>query len=577
MVEPGQSAAPGQLDFGDERLLAAETALARAEWQALVFARRPRRLALLQLRAPWPLRRVRISVLRNHAVEPTMSVLRGFLAYAGYEPDLMVGGYDDAMMAIPAVEADVHVIWVDTSRYVSDRDLDWIAWFAQRLHSLRGALRGPIIVVGAANDLPLADRFNGMLAEQAAGLPDVHVFPLAGLAETMGPEWREPRLSEMGTQVSGGAATLIAQHLGLQWIPALLRPRLKTIILDLDNTLVGGVLAEDGVAGVDTSGGYARIRLRLTELQAAGLLLALVSKNDPSDVERLFAERPELRAARGLFAVVGASWRSKAESVASIIDNLGFGTDSALIVDDNPGEIAAMAVTLGDPWFVLARDPDMTARALELHPGLLALRQDDHARSRGADAVAAEARASEQRSAPDPLAYIASLQVRIVLRLNPVADRSRLSELTRKTNQFNTTLRRFSEVDVDGYLRRPDACVVSVRLRDRLSDSGTIAGIFARREADVAVIDEIALSCRALGRGLEDAMLAKALSGIASHLGVERLRMPLVDGPRNIPARSWADRATAVTVDGDREVAIATALASTDGLPVEMSWESSAD
>jgi FkbH-like protein len=559
-------------------LLAADFALARAEWQHDVFARRPRRLALLQLHAPWPLQRLRISVLRNHAVEATMSVLRAFLAYSGYEADVAISGYDDALTNSPSLDADVHLIWVDVSRYASDRDRDVTGWFAQRLRSLRDALRGSILVVGAAHGVPLADRFNAMLAHEADSLPDVFVFPLAQLTETMGPEFSERRSSEMGTQVSGTGATVIAQHLGLQWIPALLRPRLKALIVDLDHTLVGGVLAEDGIAELDASGGYARLRSRLLELHDDGLLLALVSKNDPGDVERLFAERSELREIRSAFVAVEASWRSKAASVALIIDRLGFGTDSALIVDDNAGEIAAMAAALGDPWFVLARDPDLTTRALELHPGLLAPRRDEHARSRGADVVAAERRVSDRRSAPDPRAYVASLHVRMGLRLNPVADRSRLSELTRKTNQFNTSLRRFSEVDVDEYLHSSDRCVVSVRLRDRVSDSGTIAGVFARRQGDSAIIDVIAVSCRALGRGLEGVMLAEALGGIARHLGIERVLVPIIEGPRNHPARSWANATTARVTDGIREIASAGTLAATAGsLPVELHWEADDD
>jgi FkbH-like protein len=573
MTGAGSAASLGRGGRADE-LPAADIAMARAEWQDVVFARRPRRLALLQLQAPWPLRRIRISVLRNHAVETTMSVLRGFLAYAGYEPEWALSAYDDALTFPPDVEADVHVVWVDISRYSTDGGRDTAAWFAQRLSALRRDLRGPIIVMDAPPDVQIADHFNAMLNVEAARLPDVHVFPLSTLAERIGPDVSEGRASEIGTRISGTGAAVIAQHLGLQWIPAVLRPRLKTIIVDLDNTLIGGVLAEDGVQGVDIAGGYAGLRELLLALQAGGLLLALVSKNDPRDVERLFTERSSLRALRSAFVAVEAGWRAKAESVAITLAHLGFGTDSALIVDDNPGEIAAMAAALGDPWFVLARDPDATMRALHLHPGLLALRKDELAPSRGADLVAAERRSAEASTAPDPRVYVASLQVRVDLRMNPAADRSRLSELSRKTNQFNTTLRWFSEVDVDEYLRSADRCVVSVRLRDRLSDSGTIAAIFARRASNAAVIDEIAVSCRALGRALEPIILAEVLDRIAGHLEVGRLQVPFVAGPRNSPARAWVDEATVLLGDGSREVASLSILRTiARSLPVELCWE----
>jgi FkbH-like protein len=161
--------------------------------------------------------------------------------------------------------------------------------------------------------------------------------------------------------------------------------------------------------------------------------------------------------------------------------------------------------------------------------------------------------------------------------MNPSADRSRLSELSRKTNQFNTTLTWFSEADVDDYLRGSERCVVSVRLRDRLSDSGTIAAVFARRVADAAVIDEIAISCRALGRALEPILLAEVLGRIARHLDVGRIQVPFVTGPRNGPARGWLDEATVLNGDGVREIAsVITLDAITARLPVELRWRDDA-
>jgi FkbH-like protein len=547
----------------------ADIAMARAEWQDVVFASRPRRLAVLGLHAEWPLRRIRVSVLRNHAVETTMSVLRGFLAYAGYEPVLAMSGYDDALSTAPDVDADVHVVWVDTSRYADTRGI--ADWFAERLTALRRAVRGPIIVVDALCDVPIADRFNAMLSLEAARLPDVHIFPLSRLMGEPGGEFRDTRVAETGTSISGAGATLIGQHLGLRWLPAVMRPRLKAIIVDLDNTLVGGVLGEDGVAGVDIAGGYELLRARLLELHASGLLLALVSKNDRRDVVRLFEERTGLQEIGSAFFAIEAGWGSKSESVMNIINRLRIGTESALIVDDNAGEIAAMAATLGDPWFVLASDPDVTTRALRLHPGLLALHRDDLADWRGADLAAAERRVSGAKSAADPSAYVASLDIRMDLRLNPLADRTRLSELSRKTNQFNTTLTRFSEAEVDDYLHRADRCVVSARLRDRLSDSGTIAAVFARRVGGVALIDEIAISCRALGRALEPVLLAEVLGRIAGHLEVERIQVRFVEGPRNGPARAWLDAATSVNGEVN-EIASATLVAIAASLPVDVRW-----
>jgi FkbH-like protein len=377
----------------------------------------------------------------------------------------------------------------------------------------------------------------------------------------------------MGTGLSGRQALALCQQLGLRWIPALMEPRLKAIVLDLDNTLVGGVLAEDGVHSVRTSGPYARLRERLLALHHEGVLLTLVSKNDDRDVERLFAERPELTTLREALVSVEAGWHDKADSVREIAARLRIGAESLLVIDDNAGEIAASASSLPQTRFLWAQAPDATALALTLYPGLLNLRRDTLAPDRASDLLAAERRASALRTAADPAEYLASLQVQIRLRADDPADRSRLSELTRKTNQFNTTLTRFSEVDVDDYISRPDRRVVSVRLRDRLSDSGLVGAVFARRQADRVVVDEVAISCRALGRSLETAMLAAALRGVAGQLDVQTVVIPVVTGPRNDPARAWL-AAFAEPAEGDAYLVSVASLAGREsGLPVDIQWE----
>ena len=197
-----------------------------------------------------------------------------------------------------------------------------------------------------------------------------------------------------------------AQHLGLGWIPAMVRPRLKAVVTDLDNTLIGGVLGEDGARDVVTEGGYAQIRERLLQLHREGVLLALVTKNDPVDVARLFAQRAELSELGRAFAVIEASWRSKAEGVQAAAQRLHIDVDSLLVIDDNPGEVAAMAGALRDPWFVVAREPELTTRALALHPGLVAVRHDVLGSKRAADLVAAERRRAELPEAADAPDYL---------------------------------------------------------------------------------------------------------------------------------------------------------------------------
>jgi FkbH-like protein len=503
-----------------------------------------------------------------------MSSLRAFLAYAGYRPELVLSEYDDSLSRPPAAVADVHVVWLDMSRYGTGDGGTVARWLAERVAQLRSALSGPILVVDAGPFVSSLAGFNEAVREAIQGLPDVYVVPLSDIVHGGSDSLVEERALSTGTSVPAWAALNICQHLGLRWIPALMRPRLKAVVLDLDNTLVGGVLAEDGVSKMQTDGPYARLQAQLLRLHREGVLLALVSKNHPTDVEQLFAERSELRPLHQALVAVEAGWGEKASSVRTIAARLRINTDSILTVDDNPGEVAAMASELPGARFLWARTPDATAAALALYPGLLSLRHDGSAAHRAADLVAAARRGEGMQSASDSVSYVVSLDIHVRLAVGQSADRSRLSDLSRKTNQFNTTLVRFSERDVQAYLDNPDRRVVTIRLRDRLSDSGLIGAVFARRHQDTAIIDEIAISCRALGRSLEPAMLGAALGGVAERLQTRILRIPIADGPRNHPARAWLAELGEPVEPGEGVLLAIDALSHRiPHLPVDIRWE----
>jgi FkbH-like protein len=142
--------------------------------------------------------------------------------------------------------------------------------------------------------------------------------------------------------------------------------------------------------------------------------------------------------------------------------------------------------------------------------------------------------------------YLRELQVELIYSLNPMSFRGRLAELSQKTNQFNTGLKRFSEVDVARRLETQGHYTISVRMRDRFSESGIIGAIFARVDDDRLVIDEASVSCRALGRNVESPMIALALAPIIDRFGLRDVAFWFREGFRNLPARVWMTSFTGV-------------------------------
>jgi FkbH-like protein len=138
------------------------------------------------------------------------------------------------------------------------------------------------------------------------------------------------------------------------------------------------------------------------------------------------------------------------------------------------------------------------------------------------------------------------MQIELTYALNPTGSRGRLAELSQKTNQFNTGLQRFSEVQVARRLEAPDHCTISVRMRDRFCDSGIIGAIFAQLDGNRLVIDEVCISCRSLGRNIESPMIALALAPVIDRYGLRNVAFKFREGPRNLPARMWLTSFTGV-------------------------------
>jgi FkbH-like protein len=527
----------------------------RLAWQRQVFAERPRRLDLLRWQATWPLRPVRIRVHRNQPFEFVASVMSPFLAVADLEPSFDIGPYDDALSGVGepgASAADVELLWLDYRRYLECQEPEAIVdWLADRARTLRLASTAPILVVSSAVHSEPASRLNLLLGTALEGIAGSHLVDQAALADEIGEAYTDRRSERFaGSSLSDVAAIETARRFGLVWIPAVLAPRLKAIVLDLDNTLYDGVLGEDEPAALRLSDDRAAVQRRLVELADSGILLAVLSRNEPEDVERLFRERPDFPLQPRKLSAMVASWRPKAEGLTSILDRLRVGADSVLFIDDNPGELAAASDAVPGIVPLHAANAGQALRGLRWYPGLAALRTGREDSIRAADLASTEMRGALQATTSNPLAYLRSLEVRLGFALSPADQLSRIHELSTKTNQFNTGFLRLSEAEVAARLTDRISALVTVSLQDRLSDSGVIGLIVIRTAPESPpVVEEVAISCRALGRGVEDAIIVEALRGALGSLPPDRVRFRFEAGPRNGPARDWLSRVSGLPVE----------------------------
>jgi FkbH-like protein len=302
----------------------------------------------------------------------------------------------------------------------------------------------------------------------------------------------------------------------------------KVLVLDLDNTLWGGVIGDDGVEGIKLGSAspageaFADWQRYIKGLSERGVVLAVCSKNDPTIAATGFAH-PDAVLKRDDFAAFECSWSDKAGGLKRIARTLNVGIDSFVFCDDNPAECELVRQELPEVAVVhMGTDP---ASFIDLFDAghwfdMQAYTSEDLGRAQAY--IARAAALAEQAGATDIGLYLAGLEMKGRLYRPEEADIARVAQLELKTNQFNVTTRRYGEAQIRGFMDRNDAVVLAFRLADRFGDHGLTSTLVAFREDDAMRIDSWLMSCRIFSRSAEPFIL-KGLTDIARGMGAKRL------------------------------------------------------
>lgn len=315
----------------------------------------------------------------------------------------------------------------------------------------------------------------------------------------------------------------------------------RLLVLDLDNTLWGGVLGEDGIEGLALGGdfpgnAYRHFQGVLKELSARGIALAIASKNDETEALAAINTLPHMLIREGDLAGWRIGWSDKSAGVASLAEDLGLGLENIAFIDDNPAERDRMRMALPDVKVIdLPDDPAGYARAVLESPYLSCLSVTSEDRKRAKSYVQKRKLESERTTFADEAAFLRHLQPRVQITPRDARNAQRVQQLIAKTNQFNTTLRRFTAPELDTFEKMGGGVYV-IALADRYSEQENIGVIAVDWGHERAVIDPFLLSCRILGRGVETAVLAW-LVGEARARGIAEVIGKVIEAPRNEPAR----------------------------------------
>lgn len=304
----------------------------------------------------------------------------------------------------------------------------------------------------------------------------------------------------------------------------------KCLVLDLDNTLWGGVIGDDGLDGIQlgqgSAAGEAFLALQNYALDQAkrGVILAVCSKNDEANALAPFEKHPDMVLRRKDIACFVANWDDKARNLRSIAQQLNIGIDSLVFVDDNPFERNLVRTEL--PMVAVpevSEEPAFMARTVADAGYFEGLVVTDEDRERTAQYQANAGRAALEAEASDLGTYLRNLDMNLVWKRFDRIGLQRTVQLINKTNQFNLTTIRYTEDDVVALLEDPKAFGLQLRLLDRFGDNGIIAIVIGRLTGpDDLLIDTWLMSCRVLGRQVEEATL-NLIAAEATRLGAKRL------------------------------------------------------
>jgi FkbH-like protein len=291
----------------------------------------------------------------------------------------------------------------------------------------------------------------------------------------------------------------------------------KVLILDLDNTLWGGIVGELGVTGValgeDGAGRcYRDFQRSLKALQKTGVLLAIASKNNAADVDEILDDNPMMVLRREDFAAICANWEPKAENIVKMAETLGLGTDSFVFIDDNPVERDAVRKFL--PEVAVPDFPDRVENlqtwflreVAPVHFGKYAITSEDEGKT---EQYRANAARQQLAASFDLDGYLRELDIECNIQVNSTAQLVRAAQMTQKTNQFNLTTRRYDVTDLARFVESREHAVLMLDYRDRFGDEGSVA--LAIVDLAQGRIDTFLTSCRVIGRKVEARLLDKAV------------------------------------------------------------------
>ena len=331
----------------------------------------------------------------------------------------------------------------------------------------------------------------------------------------------------------------------------------KCIAVDLDNTLWGGVIGEDGVNGIQLANNKEGARYKdtqriLKKMKDQGVMVAILSKNNVEDVEPVFKHPDMVLQHEDLVAEV-INWEPKTVNIRQLAKNLNIGLDSFVFLDDNPAERERMKADCPEVAVIdfpkdTAQLPNVVAKAYDDY--FLSLEVTGEDLNKTAMYRAEAMRKTEMSSAVSMEDFLKKLEMTMDIHFMKPEEEKRVTQLTNKTNQFNVTTKRYSEEEIHGLAIAENSDIITVHMADKYGDQGLVAVLILKYEKEVAEIDTYLMSCRVMGRNAENEMMAR-IKDLLKQKGITTVKAAYIKTAKNAPVLDLFEKLGFKTVTGE--------------------------
>lgn len=482
----------------------------------------------------------KVYFLRNEQVENFANKINNFSEISKIKFKFSFSGYDNNLPIVKK-KYDFSILWIDYSDYKINKDFfDWIKNKANQLSSFSNyVLIKPILLPNLKKTQlrKLNSKYKKIFKNEKIVFLDI----ADELLENEVDFWDLKRSEFFGTKVSLEGQDLQSKLFGLKIFPSFFRQKIKSIIFDLDDTLYNGVIGEDGIKKIYLDKNQKKASKIISAFHKEGTLLSICSKNNQKDVEVIFRKN---LLNKKIFFPVKANWNLKSKNIHEIQKILKVSYKNILFIDNNISEIIEVKKNFPDINVFWAKDSNSFLNCLRYYPNLYDFFGSTNKqlnKKRLKDLKASREREHFLNKNKDGN-YFSQLKMKIEYRLNNKKEIDRIFSLANKVNQFIFSFKRFSKNKISEYFKNPNKFIFTISLKDKFSDSGNIGVIFFSKNDNKIILDEICISCRALGRNLEDYFIFYPLKILSKNFKFESLTLKFSIGPKNYPARKYFEK-----------------------------------